>query len=76
MEIAFTQAAAPGEVFAPDAFAGQIGKDIPVRLAGGVVMCRVTGADIAPDGQSVELHLDVDFLRRAYGRGPFAMRWR
>lgn len=54
-------AAAPGEVFAPDAFAEDVGQRIPFKVGdheidGG---CEVLAVAVAADGRSVTLTLDL-----------------
>jgi hypothetical protein len=76
MDIAFSQSAPAGEVFAPDAFDSQIGKVIPVRLPNGERSGRLTGAVVAPDGRSAELkvQLDVELPNREQSPGSFGFR--
>jgi hypothetical protein len=62
--IKYVQPAAPGEMFAPDAFASQIGKTLPLSLEGDPTErdCKLVGATVSEDGTSVELTLEVDDL--------------
>lgn len=55
------QPAEPGATFAPDAFAGQIGKTVPLTIEGRAADggCKVVGAQVADDGSSVSLTLEV-----------------
>lgn len=61
MKTKFTQPAPDGSTFTPDAFDSQIGKEIPVNIEGQQQRRgRVVAAEVSPDGQSVELTLDID----------------
>jgi hypothetical protein len=63
-KVKFVQPAPPGEMFAPDVFASQIGKTVPLTLEGDPAErdCVVVGAAVSEDGTSVELTLEVDDL--------------
>lgn len=53
---------APGDDrFAPDCFAGELGRRVPVRVRGEAVGDGVlVDAVVAPDGRSVEFTLDIE----------------
>jgi hypothetical protein len=74
MKFAFTQAAPAGEVFAPDAFADQTGKEIPVKLPQGAVTGWLVRAVVAPDGRSAEFEVDADLPTPVYRPGAFGVR--
>lgn len=53
--------AAPDEVFPPDAFTDQVGTRIPFKIGDHEVEggCEVVAVEVAEDGRSVTLTLDV-----------------
>lgn len=55
------QPAEPGAQFARDAFDGQVGKTVPMNIEGRAVEggCTVVGAEVAEDGASVTLTLEL-----------------
>lgn len=61
-KVKYSQPAPPGERFAPDAFASQIGKTVPLTLEGSPAErdCKVLGAEVSEDGTSVEMTFEVD----------------
>ena len=61
-KVKYTQPAPSGEVFAPDAFASQVGKTIPLTLEGSPAErdCKLVAAEVSDDGTSVEFTLEVD----------------
>lgn len=68
----FNQPAPDGTTFPADAFDGQIGKEVPVNTVGHEPkMGRILAAQVADDGRSVELTLDVDVQLPSYGPGSF-----
>lgn len=54
------QRAGEHERFAPTAFDSQIGKTIPVNLDSGSTPGGLVAAKVSPDGQQVELTVEVD----------------
>jgi hypothetical protein len=54
------QPAAAGERFAPTAWDSQIGKRIPFSVGERRTRCTLVAAQVAEDGLSVELTIDVD----------------
>jgi hypothetical protein len=83
--MSYEQPAPAGSRFAPDAFEGQIGKEIPVNVPGsepttvGLVAAtprtaRLVAARVADDGTAVELQLELDGEVPAYGGGSFGFR--
>ena len=56
------QPAAPGEVFAPDAFESEIGRRIPMTVEGRAsnMVALVIGADVAEDGSGVLFKMEID----------------
>lgn len=54
------QPASDGSTFAPDAFASQIGKTVRLNIEGAPASeCKVVAAEVAEDGASVVLTLEV-----------------
>lgn len=54
------QKAEEGEVYAPGCFDAQIGRSVPFRFADGSFQtCKVLAADVAPDGTSILIVLDI-----------------
>lgn len=52
--------AEPGQRFAPDAFARQLGQDVPVHLPDGSTHTgRLIAAEVVEDGSRVEFTLEV-----------------
>jgi hypothetical protein len=85
MKMSYVQPAPAGSRFAPDAFEGQIGEEIPVNMPGsepttiGLVAAtpqtaRPLAAKVADDGSSVELQVEMDVELPAYGGGSFGFR--
>lgn len=73
--MSFRQPAPAGATFAADAFDGQIGKEVPVNIPGETPKTgRVVAAQVADDGESVELTIDVDVQLPSYGAGSFGLR--
>lgn len=73
------QSAEPGTTFARDAFDSQIGKTVPMNVEGRAVDggCKLVGAEVADDGRSVSLTLEVpDGALPGAGtaRGSFGIR--
>lgn len=60
MKITFTMQAPEGDRFAPTAFDGQIGNDIPVLADVGVSRATLLKAEVAADGETAELTVDGD----------------
>lgn len=58
----YTRPAPSGQIFAPDSFASQVGKTVPLTLEGSPLErdCRVVEAVVSESGTSVELTVDVD----------------
>jgi hypothetical protein len=74
MKMSYEQPAPDGATFAADAFDGQIGKEVPVNVPGGGRKTgRVLAAQVAEDGRSVELTLEVDVQLPTYGPGSFGL---
>ncbi|MFE6868315.1 hypothetical protein ACFVFS_17335 [Kitasatospora sp. NPDC057692] len=60
MKLKFEFAAAGSEIYAPNAFDGQVGKEIRVNLPGREATTgRVLEAKVAGSGRSVELTVEV-----------------
>lgn len=72
------QPAEPGTTFALDAFDSQIGRTVPMNIAGRAVDggCKVVAAEVADDGRSVSLTLEVPdgALPQPVTRGAFSFR--
>lgn len=70
--MSFKQPAPAGEIFTADAFDSQIGKQLPVNIEGSEPKTgRLIAAQVADDGQSVELTIDVDLqVPTPAGRAP------
>lgn len=64
MKIIFVLRAGESQRFAANAWDDQLGKLVPVRLDGDHVRAgRIVGANVMPDGDAVELTLDItDFV--------------
>lgn len=74
--MSYEQPAPDGAVFAPDAFDGQIGQEIRVNLPNGdATTGRVLRAEVAKNGQSVEITLDadIDLPMPPVGTGSFGL---
>ncbi|MFJ6841354.1 hypothetical protein ACIQRE_01645 [Streptomyces griseoluteus] len=74
MKICFQQPAPEGEVFAPDAFDTQVGKEIPIRLETRTVTGRLIKAVVAADGRSADLTVEADDLTPKPGPASFGLR--
>lgn len=72
--MSYKQPAPVGATFAADAFDGQVGKEVPVNIPGeGPKTGRVLAAQVAEDGRSVELTLEIDVQMPTYGPGSFGL---
>lgn len=67
--MSYAQSAPQGSTFSADAFGGQIGKEVPVNIEGQAEprQGRITGVEVAADGQSVEITVDVDVPAGFFG---------
>ncbi|MFC9429261.1 hypothetical protein [Streptomyces sp. NPDC056987] len=73
MKMSYEQPAPDGATFAADAFEGQIGKEVPVNIPGEEAKKgRIVAAQVAGDGRSVELTVDVDWQMPAPQAAPSA----
>jgi len=75
-KVKYVQPAPSGGTFAPDAFAHQIGRTLPLTLEGSSAErdCVLVAAQVSGDGQSVEFTLEVDddaFPSSAYQANGF-----
>jgi hypothetical protein len=60
MRFVIEQQAGPGNRFAPDAFASQIGKQIPVEVRPGErVQGAIRSADVSTDGTSARIQVEI-----------------
>jgi hypothetical protein len=54
------QKADEGEVYTPGCFDAQIGRSVPFRFSDGSFQkCTVISAEVAPDGESILITLDI-----------------
>ena len=60
MRIGLTQRADEHERYAPDAWAGNIGKEIPVHVGSITTTGKLVSAVVAEDGRSVVLTVEVE----------------
>jgi hypothetical protein len=61
MRVEFRHNAGEHERFAPEAFARQIGKEIPIKLNDErIATARIMGAEVIDDGRAVLLSCEVD----------------
>ncbi|OQQ16130.1 hypothetical protein B0675_02260 [Streptomyces sp. M41(2017)] len=68
--MSYEQPAPEGDRFEQGAFDRQVGQDIPVRVEGrDSTTGRLLKAEVADDGRSVELTLDVDIDLPTGSRG-------
>lgn len=74
MKITFTMYAPDGERFAPTAFDGQIGKQVPVLADVGVSQAELLEAKVAADGASAELTVEGDLRLPPASVSDFSFR--
>lgn len=60
MRLIFHQPAGPGERFAPNAWDGNIGKEVPMRLPSGETRpARLVAAKVVDNGRGVDLTVEL-----------------
>jgi hypothetical protein len=59
MKFTTTQPADPGTEFAPDCFAGNVGKQVPMDLGGRTVTATITAVKTSDSGRSVDITYEI-----------------